>query len=200
MSAKPWFNPQRDPSSNDTASRSTSPTATTPNAASLARTTTPTPTSPAASTSQNAPAAASPNTGSQLTVGPNIRLNGAEIEQCDSIVIEGHVKATIRSTSLRISSTGTFSGDAQVEHADIEGTYSGELHAANKLVVRATGKITGTVRYGKLVVEEGGEVGGDIQPIADTGAKGASPSSAAAATPGKREGGRDLLAASTQHA
>jgi cytoskeletal protein CcmA (bactofilin family) len=31
-----------------------------------------------------------------------------------------------------------------------------------KLVIYATGKVTGTIRYGKLVVEEGAQLSGDI--------------------------------------
>ena len=31
-----------------------------------------------------------------------------------------------------------------------------------KLVIYSTGKVTGTIRYGKLVVEEGGQISGEI--------------------------------------
>ncbi|MGH8458844.1 MAG: bactofilin family protein, partial [Nevskiales bacterium] len=30
------------------------------------------------------------------------------------------------------------------------------------LVIYATGKVTGTIRYGKLVIEEGGQLSGEI--------------------------------------
>ena len=32
-----------------------------------------------------------------------------------------------------------------------------------KLVIYATGRVTGKVRYGKVIVEEGGQLMGDIQ-------------------------------------
>ncbi len=113
-------------------------------------------------------ASAAPEAGaSQLIVGPKIRLNGAEIEQCDTLVIEGHVKATIKSRTLRISATGTFDGDAEIEVAEIEGTFNGTLNASTRLVVKAAGRVTGTIRYGRLVVEDGGELGGDVRPIGD---------------------------------
>ncbi|MCK9216291.1 MAG: polymer-forming cytoskeletal protein, partial [Rhodoferax sp.] len=32
-----------------------------------------------------------------------------------------------------------------------------------KLVIYATGKVTGKIRYGKVVIEEGGQLTGDIQ-------------------------------------
>ena len=31
-----------------------------------------------------------------------------------------------------------------------------------KLVIYSTGKVTGRIRYGKLVVEEGGQISGEI--------------------------------------
>jgi len=33
----------------------------------------------------------------------------------------------------------------------------------HKLVIYATGKVSGKIRYGKLVVEEGGQLSGDVQ-------------------------------------
>ena len=47
-------------------------------------------------------------------------------------------------------------------------------------MVKAAGRVTGTIRYGRLVVEDGGELGGDIRPIGE--ASNARASSAATAT------------------
>jgi cytoskeletal protein CcmA (bactofilin family) len=32
-----------------------------------------------------------------------------------------------------------------------------------KLVIYATGKVSGKIRYGKVVIEEGGQLAGDVQ-------------------------------------
>lgn len=99
---------------------------------------------------------------SKLTVGPNIKLKGVEITDCDTLVVEGMVEATMDSRVIHIAEQGAFKGSAEIDIAEIHGTFDGTLTVRDKLVIHATGKVTGTVRYGKLVVEEGGQLSGEI--------------------------------------
>jgi cytoskeletal protein CcmA (bactofilin family) len=108
---------------------------------------------------------------SKLTVGPNIKLKGVEITDCDTLVVEGRVEATIDSRVIQISEKGAFIGNAEFDIAEIRGEFEGELTVRQKLVVYASGRVTGKIRYGKLVIEEGGQVSGDIQ-IANSAHKG----------------------------
>ena len=105
--------------------------------------------------------------GSQLIVGPNIKLKGVEITDCDTLVVEGHVEATMDSRMIQIAQHGTFSGTAGIDIAEIHGGFSGELTVRKCLTIHATGQVTGKIRYGKLVIEEGGEISGDIQKLGD---------------------------------
>jgi cytoskeletal protein CcmA (bactofilin family) len=100
--------------------------------------------------------------GSKLTVGPNIKLKGVEITDCDTLVVEGLVEATMDSRVIQIAEQGAFKGSAEIDVAEIRGTFNGNLTVRQKLVIYATGKVTGTIRYGKLVVEEGGQLSGEI--------------------------------------
>ncbi|MBT9475071.1 polymer-forming cytoskeletal protein [Polaromonas sp.] len=100
--------------------------------------------------------------GSKLTVGPNIKLKGVEITDCDTLVVEGFVEATMDSRVIQISEQGSFKGSAEIDVAEIRGEFDGNLTVRDKLVIYSTGKVTGTIRYGKLVVEEGGQISGEI--------------------------------------
>lgn len=100
---------------------------------------------------------------SKLTVGPNIKLKGVEITDCDTLVVEGRVEATIDSRVIQISEKGAFVGSAEFDIAEIRGEFEGDLTVRQKLVVYASGRVTGKVRYGKLVIEEGGQLSGDVQ-------------------------------------
>jgi cytoskeletal protein CcmA (bactofilin family) len=128
----------------------------------------PTPTStmttPTASTSaSDVPASSAPKENeSKLTVGPNIKLKGVEITDCDTLVVEGTVEATMDSRVIQISERGAFSGSAEIDIAEIRGKFDGNLTVRQKLVIYATGKVTGKVRYGKVVIEEGGQLSGEI--------------------------------------
>ncbi|MDI1239939.1 MAG: polymer-forming cytoskeletal protein [Polaromonas sp.] len=117
----------------------------------------------AAAVAPSAPTAAPRESGgSKLTVGPNIKLKGVEITDCDTLVVEGLVEATMDSRVMQISEHGEFKGSAEIDIAEIHGAFDGNLTVRQKLVIYATGKVTGKIRYGKLVIEEGGQLAGEI--------------------------------------
>ena len=103
------------------------------------------------------------SSGSKLTVGPNIKLKGVEITDCDTLVVEGTVEATMDSRVIQIAQQGAFRGSADIDIAEIHGEFNGTLNVREKLVIFSTGKVTGKIRYGKLVVEEGGQLSGEIE-------------------------------------
>lgn len=101
--------------------------------------------------------------GSKLTVGPNIKLKGVEITDCDTLVVEGTVEATMDSRVMHITEIGAFKGSADIDYAEIHGEFNGDLTVREKLVIYATGRVSGKIRYGKVVIQEGGQLMGDIQ-------------------------------------
>jgi cytoskeletal protein CcmA (bactofilin family) len=101
--------------------------------------------------------------GKKLIVGRDIALNG-EIKSCDKLVVEGHVEANISDCRvIEIAEGGSFKGMAEIDTAEISGVFDGSITARELLVVRATGRITGKVRFGQLEIERGGEITGDVQ-------------------------------------
>ncbi|MFT4193507.1 bactofilin family protein [Ottowia sp.] len=109
-----------------------------------------------------AAAAAPQDSGAKLTVGPNIKLKGVEITDCDTLVVEGTVEATMNSRVIQIAEQGAFKGSAEIDIAEVRGVFDGNLTVRQKLVIFATGKVTGKIRYGKIVIEEGGQLSGEI--------------------------------------
>jgi cytoskeletal protein CcmA (bactofilin family) len=103
--------------------------------------------------------------GSQLFIGPNIKLKGVEISDCDVLIVEGQVEATVNSKAMQIAKPGTLKGVAVIDVAEIDGEFSGELTAHSRLIVRGTGRVSGKIRYGRLIVADGGEISGDVQRI-----------------------------------
>ena len=116
-------------------------------------------TSPTTGTGSNADATPP---AANLHVGRGLKLEG-KIQSCDSLVIEGDVQATIESGSLTVSETGDVRGEATVDEAEITGKFDGTLLVRKCLSITSTGRVTGSVRYGELKVEQGGQMSGDIQ-------------------------------------
>lgn len=103
--------------------------------------------------------------GNKLTVGPNIKLKGSEITDCEILVVEGRVEASMKSHVIRIAQGGIFCGKAEIDVAEIRGNFEGELIVRKHLIIHATGKVTGKIHYGSMTVEEGGIISGAIEKI-----------------------------------
>ena len=101
----------------------------------------------------------------KLVVGPEIKIKGVEISDCDTLVVEGRIEATLDSRVLEITEHGVFQGTIAVDNAEIHGRFEGELTVRKQLVIHATGKCSGKIRYSKIKVEEGAEIAGEISML-----------------------------------
>lgn len=108
--------------------------------------------------------------GSRLIVGPDVKLKGAEILDCDTLVVEGRVEATMDSRVIHIAENGSFNGKVSIDVAEIHGCFEGELTVRSQLLIHSTGRVSGKIRYGKILIDEGGRLSGDVQSLdADDG-------------------------------
>ncbi len=100
--------------------------------------------------------------GKRLIVGRDINMSGT-IAACDLLHVEGRMEATLVDGKLiEISETGVFIGKATVDVAEIAGHFEGELTVRDRLILRATGRVSGVIRYARLEIELGGEVTGTL--------------------------------------
>ena len=98
----------------------------------------------------------------KLVVGPDIKLKGVEISDCDTLIVEGRVEATLDSRVLEITEHGTFQGTIAVDQAEIHGRFEGELTVRKQLIIQGTGKVSGKIRYAKIRIQEGAELTGEV--------------------------------------
>ena len=99
----------------------------------------------------------------KLIVGREITLSG-EITSCDKLIVEGSVEANLTNCrDVDIAESGLFKGSASIEDAEIRGRFEGNLVVRKRLLIKATGRVSGTIRYGQIEIECGGQISGDIQ-------------------------------------
>lgn len=101
----------------------------------------------------------------RLVVGPDIKMKGVEVDDCDTLQVEGRIEATLDARVLQITEKGVFSGTVAVDNAEIHGRLEGELTVRKLLVVHASGRVTGKIRYARIKVEEGAELAGEISVL-----------------------------------
>jgi len=126
------------------------------------RPTAPAAAAPAPAVAHHEPAKPGAKGEAKLIVGPDIKMKGVEITDCDTLAVEGRIEATLDARVLQISEQGTFSGTVAVDVAEIHGRLEGELTVRKQLLIHSTGKVSGKIRYAKIKVEEGAELSGEI--------------------------------------
>jgi len=100
--------------------------------------------------------------GKRLIVGRDINMSGT-IAACDLLHVEGRMEAHLLDGKLiEISESGVFIGKATVDLAEIAGHFEGELVVRDRLILRSTGKVSGTIRYALLEIELGGQITGTL--------------------------------------
>lgn len=109
--------------------------------------------------------------GRKLTIGQGITMSG-EIENCDQLLVEGTVEATLNGAKLLdIAESGIFYGSVDIEEAVIAGRFEGDLTVDGRVTVESTGTVIGTITYRELTVEAGANIEGKISSFASAGAK-----------------------------
>ena len=99
----------------------------------------------------------------KLIVGREISLSG-EINSCDRLIVEGSVEANLQNCrEVEIAETGHFKGSASVDDVEVRGRFEGNLTVRNRLMIYATGRVSGTIRYGQIEIECGGQISGEVQ-------------------------------------
>jgi cytoskeletal protein CcmA (bactofilin family) len=102
-----------------------------------------------------------------LVVGRGISLQGT-VADAERLVVEGNVESQmIQAAELHIAQSGVFKGEVQVEDADIAGIFDGTITARGSLTIRASGRVSGTVRCRRFSVEEGGQLSGRMEMLTD---------------------------------
>jgi len=110
-----------------------------------------------------------------LVVGRGISVQGT-VQDAERLVVEGTVEATmIQATELAVSPGGMYKGEVEVQDAEVAGTIDGTLTARGNLVVRASGRVLGIARCRRLQVEDGGQITGRIEMLAEPAARAPEP-------------------------
>lgn len=99
-----------------------------------------------------------------LVIGREIEVRG-EIGSCERLIVEGKLEASTSVGTLRVSEAGLFVGEAEVQQAEISGRFEGELEVHGELRLTPTARVEGRIRYGRIVIESGGEISGEISVL-----------------------------------
>jgi cytoskeletal protein CcmA (bactofilin family) len=102
----------------------------------------------------------------RVFVDEGLTLRG-EFSGCNRLAIAGHVESDVALRILDVLEGGTFKGHATVGAAHIAGRFEGALTVAETLVVGPSAHILGSVQCGRLQLEDGGRIEGELHILAE---------------------------------
>jgi len=86
-----------------------------------------------------------------MTVDGSVAGNG-------NLVVKGTVKGTLSGESVVISEEGHIAADTRAQTMTVGGSFEGRVETTGQLVILSTGKCSGEIVCGDLVVEAGGRL------------------------------------------
>ena len=97
-------------------------------------------------------------------ISKDTKIEG-QITSSGVIEIEGHIKGHINSNLIVIREEGLVEGEIFADSINIRGNFDGTIKARN-INVFSKAKITGTIEYQSLSVEDGASIDGQFKQVA----------------------------------
>jgi cytoskeletal protein CcmA (bactofilin family) len=95
-------------------------------------------------------------------IGSSIVIDG-EISGDEDLVIQGTVKGKITlKENLFVENGGTVEADIQTQTVTISGQVTGNIHAADKVEIRADGKMVGDIKSPRILIADGATFKGNV--------------------------------------
>ena len=97
-------------------------------------------------------------------IGEGVSFQGS-ISAPDEAVIEGQFDGDLTVGNLLIGQTGRVTGTIKADRVDVKGELNKDISTRQLLIVRSTGKVNGTLEYGEIEIERGGQVRGNMTQV-----------------------------------
>jgi cytoskeletal protein CcmA (bactofilin family) len=107
-------------------------------------------------------------TGAVCVIGPRVQLKG-ELHGAEPVVVEGSIEGSVRLTAeLRVAPGGTVKADVSAHTLVVAGEVIGDCQATERVVIEASGRLTGNIKAPRIMIAEGATFRGtsDMSPRA----------------------------------
>ncbi len=95
-------------------------------------------------------------------IGSSIVIDG-EISGDEDLVIQGTVKGKIAlKENLLVENGGVVEADIQTQTVTISGQVTGNIHASDKVEIRADGKMVGDIKSPRILIADGATFKGNV--------------------------------------
>ncbi|WP_409560359.1 polymer-forming cytoskeletal protein [Hyphomicrobium sp. MC8b] len=102
-----------------------------------------------------------------LIIGEDAVLKG-EVKSGQRVEIWGYVEGGVTASEVIVQEGGRLFGAINSDTAEIRGTIQGDVRVQQLIQIKSTGHAAGKIKYGRLSMEEGGELTAHVRNIPPT--------------------------------
>jgi len=88
-----------------------------------------------------------------------------ELRNCRQLEVFGYLEGEVAAKNVLVHKNGRLFGKVKSDSAEIHGTVQGEVVVKNLIDIRSSGNVSGNVRYGKLALQEGGNLSAEVRNV-----------------------------------
>jgi cytoskeletal protein CcmA (bactofilin family) len=91
-----------------------------------------------------------------------------ELRNCRQLEVFGYLEGDVAAKAVLVHKSGRLFGKVKSDSAVIHGTLQGEVVVRNLIDIRSSGNVSGNIKYGKLALEEGGNLSAEVRNVPPT--------------------------------
>jgi cytoskeletal protein CcmA (bactofilin family) len=91
-----------------------------------------------------------------------------ELRNCRQLEVFGYLEGDVAAKAVLVHKSGRLFGKVKSDSAVIHGTLQGEVVVKNLIDIRSSGNVSGNIKYGKLALEEGGNLSAEVRNVPPT--------------------------------
>jgi cytoskeletal protein CcmA (bactofilin family) len=88
-----------------------------------------------------------------------------ELRNCRQLEVFGYLEGDVAAKSVLVHKNGRLFGKVKSDSAEIYGTLQGEVVVKNLIDIKASGNVSGNIKYGRLALEEGGNLSAEVRNV-----------------------------------
>ncbi|HEU5284639.1 MAG TPA: polymer-forming cytoskeletal protein, partial [Burkholderiales bacterium] len=88
-----------------------------------------------------------------------------ELRNCRQLEVFGYLEGDVAAKAVLVHKNGRLFGKVKSDSAVIHGTLQGEVVVKNLIDIRSSGNVSGNIKYGKLALEQGGNLSAEVRNV-----------------------------------
>src|SRR6185369_2021709 len=99
-----------------------------------------------------------------LIIGEGAVLKG-DVKSGRRVEIWGYVEGGVTASEVVVQEGGKLFGQVKSDSAEVRGTLQGDVRVQQLIAIKSTGVASGHIKYGRMSMEEGGELIANVRNI-----------------------------------